>query len=367
MFSCSMIASDLYHELRVRIIAGTLKPGTRLESIRVLADRNKMAHATAAKVVRDLARDGLIECHPGRGSFVVGPVPSSRSSPDVSAGEIIFATLDPNMFDVRDENYIGVCYGAQEELRRSGFSLRLATGNCDEHWQDQVALPTVAGLILGNIELAYFPSIRALIGKKPVVWCGVGNPPIGMAAVTVHDEDAGRLATEHLLDLGHRRLRFITGVDRFPRPFQRRYAGFCQALAQVGLQALPALGWNVITGELEAVEAVLRQVKASHPEAPTGLVVGNDAMAAEIRDRARVMGITIPDRLSLVSYGNFVRTGVPQLTTVDFDRLVVGQAAAALVHLLSHLLSHHPLSGAIEVNVPVRLIVGGTSAKPRSQ
>ncbi len=358
-----MIASDLYHDLRSRIMVGTLKLGARLESIRVLADRGGMAHATAAKVVRDLARDGLIQCQPGRGSFVVGPVPGGAATVDVSAGEILFSTIAPLRFEFRYENFIGVCYGAQEELRRSKFGLRLAAGNTDAFWQVELARPTVAGLILANVELADIPCIRAIIGTKPVVWCGVGSPPLGVASVTVHDEEAGRLATEHLLTLGHRRLRFVTGVDRSPRPFQRRFAGFRHAMSQAGLSAPPPLAWNVNTGDLDEVETLLRQVKAGHPDAPTGLVIGNDAMAAEIRDRARVMGIAIPDRLSLASYGNFDQTGVPRLTTVDYDRQVVGQAAAALIHLLSH----HPQAGAIEINVPVQLLVGATSAPPRKQ
>lgn len=73
----NLTVSDHLHRRLARTIAdeingGSLRPGDRLPSERTLCDRFAVSRATVRRALSELAADGLIAAHPGRGSFVAG-------------------------------------------------------------------------------------------------------------------------------------------------------------------------------------------------------------------------------------------------------------------------------------------------------
>ena len=66
------IGAQIKGQIEYGIVAGALKPGTRLPSVRELASSERVAHVTVSHAYRDLKREGLITVRPGMGTFVAG-------------------------------------------------------------------------------------------------------------------------------------------------------------------------------------------------------------------------------------------------------------------------------------------------------
>jgi LacI family transcriptional regulator, galactose operon repressor len=175
------------------------------------------------------------------------------------------------------------------------------------------------------------------------------------------NEAAGRIAAEHLLALGHRRIGMISGLTEQNDRARLRQAGVASALAAAG-ETLP--DWRVVEQpfSLAGGRAALAELLAL-TEAPTAIVCGNDLLAAGALFEAQTRGIPVPERLSVVGIDNLDIAAhlVPPLTTVHLPTAQLGTAAAE--HVLAR------LGGATvpaRQELPIALVLRGSTAQAPS-
>jgi LacI family transcriptional regulator len=129
------------------------------------------------------------------------------------------------------------------------------------------------------------------------------------------DAGAAREATQHLVELGHRRIGFIAGSVAYSLSGWR-VDGWKAAMADAGLDVagLLAQGDFGYQSGLAAAQQLLALERA-----PTAIIASNDQMALATLEIARNKGLQVPQDLSLVSFDNtpVVRFGRPALTAVD--------------------------------------------------
>ncbi|MCC6423805.1 MAG: LacI family DNA-binding transcriptional regulator [Phycisphaerales bacterium] len=162
-------------------------------------------------------------------------------------------------------------------------------------------------------------------------------------AVTIDDFRGGRLGTEHLLELGHRRIAMICRPYwRLPSPF-RVYAvgqlllGYTAALHEAGLTVDPGLIADADPADKQTVyEAVNRLMALKQP--PTAIFAGDDALAVMAIHALNRRGLGVPWDVSVMGYEDWapaVQLSEPALTTVHVPLEENGrQAAAMLIQLL---------------------------------
>lgn len=176
--------------------------------------------------------------------------------------------------------------------------------------------------------------LDALInGSTPVVL--VNSSRGGRASsVALPDELAVRLAVEHLVSLGHRRIGLLNGSPQSDTA-ARRGRGFVAAMSEAGLEVdstlVTALGYTVEQGR-EALRAVL---DAGQP--PSAVVVANVNAGFGVLIEARVRGVAVPEGLSVVAIHDVwtADSTWPPLTTVRMPLYELGRAAVgALSDLL---------------------------------
>lgn len=171
--------------------------------------------------------------------------------------------------------------------------------------------------------------------ETPVVLLSPQSTP-GYSAVHVNDEAGGRLAGEHLLALGHRRIGFVGYRSVYSAARQR---GLARVLAEAGATLLkevsPSDGPSVRSEPWRTGEALADKLLRQH-SACTAIVCSDDYNAVGVLAAAQKIGRRVPDDLSLIGYDDLLWTAFtqPPLTTVQQPKEVQGTRAAELLQEL---------------------------------
>ncbi|WBU38192.1 LacI family DNA-binding transcriptional regulator [Homoserinibacter sp. YIM 151385] len=258
--------------------------------------------------------------------------------------------------DLANPFYAALAKGIESELRTRGMQVTLASS--DESPEIETAL--VGELARRQVRAVIVVSTlddhgeyASLLDRGiPLVF--VDRPASGIEAdsVVIDDAAGGRLAAEHLLAAGHRRIAFLGDYDRLPT-FRGRLAGFRGALEAAGVSApeLERAGAHdpetaaARTRELLALDARPTAIFASNNRATIG------ALAALGPRR---------DGPALVGFDDFELAAYAGITVVRHDPVAMGRQAALLA--LGRL--EAPDAPAQRLVLPVELIARGSGERP---
>ncbi len=160
------------------------------------------------------------------------------------------------------------------------------------------------------------PLINGLLAERKIPFARIGSvaPGPGIAMV-MGDEGSARLATEHLIGLGHRRIGFISGSEEYNLS-NWRIDGWRKAMDAAGLSQDGLCAHGDFSYESGAVAA---HALLDLDQRPTAIIASNDQMTLAVLDSAIERGLQVPEDLSLISFDNtpVVRFTNPQLTAID--------------------------------------------------
>jgi DNA-binding LacI/PurR family transcriptional regulator len=157
---------------------------------------------------------------------------------------------------------------------------------------------------------------RLLAEGARLVFVNGGSAQLDVTSVGVDERAAGRLATEHLLGLGHTRIGFAAG-DALSSPTREKGEGREAALRAAGIEpdGLVAHASFTVDGGREAFRCLV-----SLPGGPpTGIICSSDLMAIGVIREAEAHGIDVPGHLSVVGFDGIdaATWNEPALTTVE--------------------------------------------------
>jgi DNA-binding LacI/PurR family transcriptional regulator len=145
----------------------------------------------------------------------------------------------------------------------------------------------------------------------------------------IYDQAKGaRLATQHLIDLGHRQIAEISG-PLLNYDAHDRHEGWLVTLSDNGIEPGPSVeGDFTIEGGYRAMCQLLDERAAF-----TAVFVGNDSMALGAQTALRQRGQCVPDDISVVGFDDIPESAhlVPGLTTVRQDFQLLGQLAVEYI------------------------------------
>jgi DNA-binding LacI/PurR family transcriptional regulator len=140
----------------------------------------------------------------------------------------------------------------------------------------------------------------------------------GLASVAIDEHAAARDVTDHLLDLGHRRIAIVGGDPNEPIGFplaRQRRLGYRYALSARGVEVDPALdvpGYWTLRGGVAAARRLL-----ALPEPPTAVFAMSDEMAMGVLRELQVRGVDVPGQVSVAGFDNHPDAEVFGLTTME--------------------------------------------------
>lgn len=250
----------------------------------------------------------------------------------------------------------------EEEAFRSGYSIILCNMELDPAKENLYINVLMNRQVDGLIFCAtgdQMPMLDELESQDiPAVFIDRDLPGVEVDTVIVDNDQGGCIATQHLLDLGHRRIACITGPASPITPSGRRVNGYEAALIEAGIPVdhdLIRLGDYHPRSGMEITEALLRL-----PDPPTAIFACNDLMALGAIRAANKLGLRVPEDISIIGYDNIDLTNFinPPLTTVSQEQETVGLwAVQALVRRITD--KSLPTQKAI---IPTRLVVRESTA-----
>ncbi|NEM90933.1 substrate-binding domain-containing protein [Galbitalea soli] len=313
---------------------------------RVLSGRGTVAPATRERVQLAVAELG----------YVVSSNASSLATGRTRNVGVVVPFLDRWYFT-------SVVEGAQAALQRHGFDLTLynlrggGRAGVFDHFLHRKRVDAVVAIAL---ELSTGEIQRLLDMNKPIV--GVGGPLPGVRTLSIDDIEVGRLATEHLLSLGHRAIGHIGGDPEsetdFHVPSYRR-TGYQLALEAAGVPIDPALDLNAdftIQGGYAAARRLL-----STPVRPSAIFAASDEMAIGAILAARDLGLRLPDELAVIGVDDHPLAAFFGLSTVA--QHPAEQGAQAVEILIEELLRTGDEPSAFDTPIEFRLIVRESTAR----
>lgn len=158
------------------------------------------------------------------------------------------------------------------------------------------------------------------------------NPTADFWTVNADDYTGGRLAAEHLISLGHRRIAHLVGSTGVMTTSPRR-RGFCDALGDAGVKVYQELlvpaGFDWRMG-MTATERLLNRPSK---DLPTAIFAANDLCAEGAIRAIRAAGLSVPDDIAVVGYDDtwFATLTQPPLTTVHMPIAEMGELAAGML------------------------------------
>jgi DNA-binding LacI/PurR family transcriptional regulator len=150
--------------------------------------------------------------------------------------------------------------------------------------------------------------------------------------VVIDDAQGGRLATEHLLGLGHRRIAFVGDWAENPYGFtssRDRQAGYAEALRAAGIEPEEDLLKQGAHGRHQARELARELFRLPAP--PTAIFAASDTQALGVVEAAREAGLEVPGDVSVIGFDDIERAELVSLTTVRQPLRESGRLAAELV------------------------------------
>lgn len=193
----------------------------------------------------------------------------------------------------------------------------------------------------------------------PIVFLDTGEIQENISNIRIDYEQGISEAVNHLLELGHRRIGFISGPPNLKSSKIRRSA-FLRFLREHGIiekKELVTTGDHKISGGRAAMNALL-----DLEERPTAVLASNDLTAIGALQAVRTHGLHVPEDISLIGFDNIAlaESTDPPLTTVDVSRVRVAEAA---FESLFELIGGEPEFGR-EVRVETALVVRESTAPP---
>ncbi len=330
------IHDQLVAHFSEKITTGYLSPGDPLPSENALAKQLSISRMTVRRVFDTLVYAGLLARRQGKGTFVATE----------TSGFIVF--IGQTLVSGISSELVAHLNVAIEERNLSGWHLLVCGAQNDPERQlryiQTLQAHGVRGIILAPAVLeAYERNTETLRSLRranlPFVLIERYVEQVDSDYVVSDNFKAGCIATQHLINLGHKRIAFMTGW-KVPSIIQR-YEGYRTTLEDNGLSFDPSLVvyWPDHTVELEGVQLADIVQKGA-----TALVTYTDQGAIHCINRCMEKGINVPGDLAVVGIGDLrISWGAkPILTTVRHD--FKAMADLALDILLKR------ISGSVDTN-----------------
>lgn len=235
---------------------------------------------------------------------------------------------------------IYIFQGVQKVLRDAGKTLLIADTGGDANNVPSLVRTFAEHRVEGLIYVAAYHQPVELPEPNGVGEFVIANgfDTSGRPCVVPDDYNGQKSLTERLIEIGHRRIAYLT-LPQDLVATRERTQGYIDAHTEAGLEVDPRLiraadSMSPANDDRRSVLKYALDSVLALPEPPTVICAGNDRLALQLYGRLRSRGIEVPGDISIAGYDDYrliSETLYPPLTTVELPYHRMGQEAAALL------------------------------------
>ena len=263
--------------------------------------------------------------------------------------------------------YSAVIEGAESALLSHGYDLTLYNlgGGADERrsvFEHFLLRKRVDAVVAIALELTEAETGRLLDTNKPIV--AIGGPLPGVRTLSLDDIAVARLATEHLLALGHTSIAFIGGDSASEMDFHvptKRRLGYSAALEEAGVTVDPEL-FQAADFTLQGGYAAAKQLFGNPRKRPTAVFAASDEMAIGTMLAARDLGLRVPGDVSVIGVDDHELSDFFGLSTIAQFPALQGRMAVDII--MDQLNPGHREADSTNTPLPFELIVRSSTSRP---
>lgn len=333
----------------IKDVALKAKVSTATVSL-VIHNNNRISLETKKKVLKVIKQ---LDYHPSK---------SARNLVSQRTGNIGFILTDDHFLRT-EPFYTRIFLGTEFEARDRGFYILLTT--VDSNYKEKDSLPkfildrSVDGVIIaGKVPETFIKKITKY--KLPLVFVDYTPDKNEYPVVLIDNIHGGLLATNHLIDYGHKNIAFIGGDIKHPS-ISDRLMGYSKALENAGIKNNSKLIHTASPypdrqNGYDAAKSLFKKNKNI-----TAVFACNDAMAIGVMYYLKDNGYQIPDDVSVIGFDDVEADLLldPPLTTIRVPKIDLGTEA---LRLMDEVLKNKN-KNAKKVLVPVELIIRNSTKK----
>jgi GntR family transcriptional regulator of arabinose operon len=343
------------------ITSGKVKPGEKIYSENELVKMFGVSRHTVRQAVGDLVHEGWLYREQGAGtfcSFKQEEVEQTVLHPQTNGKNIGVITTY-----ISDYIFPSIIRGIESYLTDQGYSLTFACTDNDIEKEKQclqtMLSRNIDGLIVEPTKSSvYNPNIHYYLELEqhniPYLMINQFYPQLAPPHIVVNDEHGGYIATEHLINLGHRKIIGLFKTDDLQGV--NRMQGFIRAFREHGITFFPDMVISYSTEDMkEKVKGQLMDIFSSDKK-PTAIVCYNDQLALMVVDVLRTFQISVPDDVSIVGYDDsfLAEAFEVKLTSVAHPKMDMGIEAAKRIVSAVEGRDNNPQSVVYEPELIVR-------------
>lgn len=250
----------------------------------------------------------------------------------------------------------------EQVIRHEGLMLLIAETHDDARTMQEIlghfARRRVDAIILTAAHQGDLELVRAAAASTPVVLAVRSVDGGNFPTVTHDDRLGGRLAAQHLVELGHQDVAQLRGPEDVSS-FSGRSAGFYSVLSETTAREVGS-GLVAASPTVEEGRRLTAELLAAGGRRPTAIFAHNDQMAVGAMDALREAGLSCPRDISIVGYNDAPLADHidPPLTTI---RLPASELGRRVARLALEQLSEDPPEASM-VRLPPQLVIRRSTA-----
>ena len=313
--------------------------GQKIPTENELMEQFDVSRSTIRQALSELANEGMICKKQGSGTFFVGEAAATQER------SYLIGVIMPR---ITYYIYPQLIQGIDEVIHTRNYSIVLGNANADPEKEfaclRQLIEKKVDGVLFeptGGEHFLDSPIIQQIRRLTiPVVLMDWAIDELDLSFVSIDDQRGGFLATNYLIDAGHRRIPYVYPSDKIPA--MKRHEGYRRALHEAHIDYDRRLDKPTITARWDEpghIASLMKELLALGEARPTAVFFFNDDGALHAYDGVREAGLRVPDDISIIGFDNSevaARADVP-LTSIEHSKYHIGRwAAETLLDEIEH-------------------------------
>jgi LacI family transcriptional regulator len=246
-------------------------------------------------------------------------------------------------------------------LRENGYCLIVSSSDEDpeleEHEINHLLARRLDTLVIASCRSTVELFLRIEKQKTPYVLIDRSFPGLSPNFVGVDDEMVGKIATQHLLDIGCQRIAHIRGPETSPGMF--RLEGYKRTLVEAGMKITDEYIIAEPKGDVETRKRgaeAMRQLLSLKPR-PDGVFCFNDPLAMGAMNYALDQGLRIPEDIAVIGCGNLhyddsLRVSLSSIN--QHSRLIGEEAGRITLGILKSRMAPMPVAVVLQPELVIR-------------